>query len=86
MKIRKMLCFLFASAIVVSLAMPTSAQAQESSPRKGRTFPSAITEAFPQFALAQGNGLDGTDIDALERQNQAYERIAKAVTPAIAAI
>jgi len=41
---------------------------------------------FPDFALAQGKGLDGADIDALERQNQAYERIAKAVTPAIVAI
>jgi serine protease Do len=41
---------------------------------------------YPQFALAQGKGLDGPDIDALERQNQAYERIAKAVTPAIVAI
>ena len=43
-------------------------------------------QLFPQFALAQGKGLDGPDIDALERQNQAYERIAKAVTPAIVAI
>jgi len=41
---------------------------------------------FPDFALAQGKGLDGPDIDILERQNQAYERIAKAVTPAIVAI
>jgi serine protease Do len=41
---------------------------------------------YPQFALAQGKGLDGPDIDALERQNQTYERIAKAVTPAIVAI
>jgi len=41
---------------------------------------------FPDFALAQGKALDGPDIDALERQNQAYERIAKAVTPAIVAI
>jgi serine protease Do len=41
---------------------------------------------YPQFALAQGKGLDGPDIDALERQNQAYERIAKTVTPAIVAI
>jgi len=41
---------------------------------------------FPQFTLAQGKGLDGADIEALERQNQAYERIAKAVTPAIVAI
>ena len=41
---------------------------------------------FPNFALAQGKALDGPDIDLLERQNQAYERIAKAVTPAIVAI
>jgi len=41
---------------------------------------------FPGFAMAQGKGLDGPDIDVLERQNQAYERIAKAVTPAIVAI
>jgi serine protease Do len=41
---------------------------------------------FPDFALAQGKGLDGPDIDVLERQNQAYERIDKAVTPAIVAI
>jgi serine protease Do len=41
---------------------------------------------FPGFALAQGKALDGPDIDALERQNQAYERIAKTVTPAIVAI
>ena len=41
---------------------------------------------FPNFAFAQGKGLDGTDIDLLQRQNQAYERIAKAVTPAIVAI
>jgi len=41
---------------------------------------------FPNFALAEGKGLEGPDIDILERQNQAYERIAKAVTPAIVAI
>jgi serine protease Do len=41
---------------------------------------------YPGFALAQGKGLDGPDIDFLERQNQAYERIDKAVTPAIVAI
>jgi len=41
---------------------------------------------FPDFALAQVKGLDGSDIDVLERQNQAYERIAKSVTPAIVAI
>jgi serine protease Do len=41
---------------------------------------------FPDFALAQTKGLDGPDIDILERQNQAYERIDKAVKPAIVAI
>ncbi len=41
---------------------------------------------FPSFALAQGKALDGPDIDILERQNEAYERIAKSVTPAIVAI
>ncbi|MGB7593715.1 MAG: DegQ family serine endoprotease [Terriglobia bacterium] len=41
---------------------------------------------FPQFALAEGSGLDGPEIDALERQNKAYERIAESVTPAIVAI
>jgi serine protease Do len=40
----------------------------------------------PNFAFAQSKGLDGPDIDVLQRQNQAYERIAKAVTPAIVAI
>ena len=41
---------------------------------------------FPQFALANGAGLDGPEIDSLERQNKAYERIAESVTPAIVAI
>jgi Do/DeqQ family serine protease len=41
---------------------------------------------FPQFALAEGSGLDGPEIEALERQNKAYERIAESVTPAIVAI
>ena len=86
MKIRKLLSLLFASAVLVSLAMPTSAQAQKPSPQTGRTFTSEIMAESPQYALAQGKGLEGTDIDALERQDQAYERIAKAVTPAIAAI
>ena len=35
------------------------------------------------FALDEGNGLEGPEIDALERQNKAYERIAEAVTPGI---
>jgi Do/DeqQ family serine protease len=41
---------------------------------------------FPQFAMAEGAGLDGPDIEALERQNRAYERIVDAVIPAIVAI
>ncbi len=42
--------------------------------------------AFPQFAMASGGGLDGPEIDTLERQNKAYERIAQTVTPSIVAI
>src|SRR5260370_4546921 len=38
--------------------------------------------SYPRLALADG-GLNGVDIDALERENKAYERIAEAVTPAI---
>jgi serine protease Do len=41
---------------------------------------------FPDFALAQGKGLDGPDIDVLERQNRAYEQIVNSVNPAIVAI
>ena len=47
---------------------------------------------YPHFAVAGGAGLgggaglDGPDIDMLERQNKAYERIAEAVTPAIVSI
>jgi serine protease Do len=41
---------------------------------------------FPKFALAEGSGLDGPEIETLERQNKAYERIAESVTPAIVAI
>jgi serine protease Do len=41
---------------------------------------------FPGFALAQSKGLDGPDIEVLQRQNEAYERIAKTVSPAIVAI
>lgn len=36
-----------------------------------------------QSVLAARPGLDGTEIDLLERQNKAYERIVQAVTPAI---
>ncbi len=38
------------------------------------------------FALPQSHGLQGPDIHSLELQNQAYERIAKEVTPAIVSI
>jgi serine protease Do len=38
------------------------------------------------FALGDTQGLDGPDINALELQNKAYERIAKEVTPAIVSI
>ena len=38
---------------------------------------------LPVFALGEGKGLDGQDIDALEKQNKAFEKIADAVTPAI---
>ncbi len=39
--------------------------------------------SFPQFAAAGGAGLGGADIDILEQQNKAYERIVQAITPAI---
>lgn len=38
------------------------------------------------FVLADGSGLDGADIQSLEKTNQAYERIAQAVLPAVVAI
>ena len=38
---------------------------------------------YPQFALAQGQGLSGPDISELEQLNKAYEKIAQAVTPAV---
>lgn len=41
---------------------------------------------YGRFALASGNGLAGEDIDLLERQNKAYERIAEAVTPSVVSI
>ena len=40
----------------------------------------------PHFAFAGGNALDGPDIDGLEKQNRAYERIAQTVTPGVVAI
>lgn len=42
--------------------------------------------SFPRLTLAQSRGLDGPDIDLLQQQDKAYERIAEAVTPAIVAI
>ncbi len=36
-----------------------------------------------RFALAEGEGLGGAEIEALEKQNRAFERIAEAVTPAV---
>jgi serine protease Do len=41
---------------------------------------------YPSFTLADGQGLDGPDINILEQQNKAYERIAKTITPAIVTI
>jgi serine protease Do len=38
------------------------------------------------FVLANGNGLDGTDIQSLQRIDGAYERIAQAVLPSVVAI
>jgi S1-C subfamily serine protease len=38
------------------------------------------------FALGDTRGLDGPDINALQLQNKAYERIANEVTPAIVSI
>ena len=38
---------------------------------------------FSRFALAGGAGLDGPEINLLEQQNHAYERIAQTVTPGI---
>ncbi|HLW78238.1 MAG TPA: trypsin-like peptidase domain-containing protein, partial [Terriglobia bacterium] len=38
---------------------------------------------FSRPALADGAGLAGPEIDLLEQQNRAYERIAQSVTPAI---
>jgi serine protease Do len=86
MKIRKTLSLLFTVAVLISLTMPASTQAQESSMQKGRAFANEKTGTVPQFTVSQGNGLSGADIDTLERQNQAYERIAKAITPSMVAI
>jgi serine protease Do len=38
------------------------------------------------FVLANGEGLEGADIESLERMNDAYERIAQSVLPAVVAI
>lgn len=44
MNMRKPLSLLFASAVVVSLAMPISAQGQQSTSQKGRTFTGEIMD------------------------------------------
>jgi serine protease Do len=41
---------------------------------------------FANFAFANGQGLDGPGITALENLNKAYERIAQTITPAIVSI
>jgi serine protease Do len=42
--------------------------------------------AYPPLALANGAELGGPEIDTLERQDKAYERIAESITPAVVAI
>ncbi len=39
--------------------------------------------SYTNIALANGQALDGPDIDSLIKQNKAYERIAETVTPAV---
>jgi serine protease Do len=51
-----------------------------------RGYPSQTLAGDPGFAVPSGAGLAGPDIDALESQNRAYERIAETVTPAIVSI
>ena len=41
---------------------------------------------FPGFAFVDGQSLSGPEFDDLEKQNRAYEKIARTVTPAIANI
>src|SRR5258708_20486335 len=38
---------------------------------------------YGQFVMAARPGLDGPDIDLLERENKGYERIIQATTPSI---
>jgi Do/DeqQ family serine protease len=51
-----------------------------------RGYPSQTMAGDPGFALPSGAGLAGPDIDSLESQNHAYERIAQTVTPAVVSI
>ena len=51
-----------------------------------RGFTGSALAGNPNFAAANGPGLDGPEIATLEQQNKAYERIAHAVTPAIVSI
>ena len=43
-------------------------------------------DSWTAFAIGDTQGLDGSDINALDLQNKAYERIAREVTPAIVSI
>ncbi len=40
-------------------------------------------DRLSEFALADGQGLSGAEFEDLEKQNRAYEKIARTVTPAI---
>ncbi len=51
-----------------------------------RGYPGLALAGNPNFAAASGPGLEGPDINGLESQNRAYNRIAEAVTPAIVSI
>ncbi|HEV2500500.1 MAG TPA: Do family serine endopeptidase [Terriglobia bacterium] len=45
-----------------------------------------VSHRADPFVLANGDGLDGADVQSLEQMNQAYERIAQSVLPAVVAI
>ncbi len=44
------------------------------------------SRGYPRFTWAESQGLDGPDIEMLERFNKAYERVAQAVTPTVVVI
>lgn len=45
-----------------------------------------VSHRVDPFVLANGNGLDGADVQSLEQMNTAYERIAQSVLPTVVAI